>query len=52
MGGASALHPPSELLHLNQSCVQDLISDLTDLMPVPLVSKLYYPRYLVHGLTT
>ena len=31
MGGANALPPhPSELLHLNQACVQHFICDLTD----------------------
>jgi len=30
MGGACVLHPPSELLHLNQAGVQHLISNLTN----------------------
>ena len=30
MSGLRAIPPPSELLHLNQACIEHLISDLTD----------------------
>jgi len=41
--------PPSELLHLNQAGVQDLISDLTDAQPSTLSDMVTRVRLRAQG---